>query len=626
MTRALMADHNGPPDAERRDPDAMRAKASHENVGPHLSKEDRWNKHQTPLFHTTLTDWGLRPDLNTEIYDYYNQLGHPTVDGPDVDSESKTPDLRNVLQEDALARQVDDTRVTRWVKKGEIARGTFGKVYLWEKQGLDGGPSSRMVVKDSQTSNFWHDYHAEGELIRQLNESGCKNVVTVFEWLYKPASSLHKAFVRTCYEYAEHGDLGDIGLFYRTRQLLLPEAFLWHIFWSIANALCYCRHGTNQSDKTMPDWDTIVHGDVKPANMLLTPPNDSVDRLYPTIKLCDFGTSFTMPESIPKVRAWKSTFQYGTSGFWAPEVETAKPLENVPGKFRPVAAHRIHGSHSDIYSLGAVMDQLMDLRFNALQNHPDFDNPHVIDYYSPELRALVKACRKTQVYSRPAIYDVYRQTSEAMVKWREAALVEAESVRTGRPYQSQVLFSKADRARFDNDPGFRHSYRKTNRAPLLTGKKTTPVQVESVKSLGKQFKTAPGNFTSTSEPKTEKALSTQSSAFVLPGFGAPERRNLPFAASSLAPASQPLSSQPPPIPTTTKPGNKRPLQEDDANEASNEEEEQQPKRAISRFIEDLPEAPPRPARRTLRRAAAVKRPERRVRFDVDVEEAEAEEE
>ncbi|KAL8926998.1 MAG: hypothetical protein Q9208_002543 [Pyrenodesmia sp. 3 TL-2023] len=740
----------------------MRAKASHENFGFHLSNEARWSKHQTLLFHTTLPDWGLRPDFNTEIYDYYNQLGRSNEDAPAVDSKSRTLDLRHVLQEDALTRQDDGTGVTRWVKKGEIARGAFGKVYLWERQGLSGEPPSRMVVKDSQTSNFWHDYHAEGELIRQLNERGCKNVVTVLEWLYKPASSSHKAFVRTCYEYAEHGDLGDIGLFYRTRQLLLPEAFLWHIFWSMANALCYCRHGTNQSDKTMPGWDTIVHGDVKPANMLLTPPDDSVDGLYPTIKLCDFGASFATPESIPKVRAWKSTFQYGTSGFWAPEVETAKPRENVPGKFRPVAAYRIHGSHSDVYSLGAVIDQLMDLRFSALQNHPDFDNPHVIDYYSPELRALVKACRKTQVYSRPAIYDVYQQTSE--VKWREAALTEANSVRIGRPYQSQVLFSKADRARFDNDPGFRHSYRKTNRAPLLTGKKTIPSHTESVEETApprmnqqvlnsrltepssKQSKAAshPGNVTSTSKSKTEKALSTQPSAFVLPGFGAPERRHSPFAASSLRSppphpgpiifgpldsqvqaareasnltpattpqrpflaattetsqtsvfgvprfglahqqsplttqsrpssafednsdirpsilASPPLfpshtsgststppfyfhtnavspspgaptpsilapASQPPPIPLATKPGNKRPLEEDDADETPNEEEEeeeQQPKRKISRFIEDLPEAPPRPARRTLRRAGAVRRPERRVRFDVDAEEAE----
>ncbi|KAL8742807.1 MAG: hypothetical protein Q9184_008192, partial [Pyrenodesmia sp. 2 TL-2023] len=411
------------------------------------------------------------------------------------------------------------------------------------------------------------------------------------------------------------------------------------------------------SDKTVPGWDTIVHGDVKPANMLLTPPDDSVDGLYPTIKLCDFGTSFTMPESIPKVRAWKSTFQYGTSGFWAPEIETAKPLENVPGKFRPVAAHRIHGSHSDVYSLGAVIDQLMDLRFNCLKNHPDFDNPHVIDYYSPELRALVKACRKTQVYSRPAIYDVYQQTSEAVAQWRDAALAEAKSVRTGRPYQSQVLFSKADRVRFDNDPGFRHSYRKTNRAPLLTGKKTTPIHIESViqtapprsskqllssqstESLGKQLNAAshPDNFTSTSEPKTDEALSTPSSAFVLPGFGAPLMHfHFPPSTISpgaptpsiLAPASHPLSSsQPPPIPTATKPGNKRPLEEDDAKETPTEEEQEQLKRKISRFIEDLPEAPPRPLKRTLRRAGALRRPERRrVRFDVDVEEAEEEEE
>ncbi len=289
--RAPMAEQNGSPDAERTDPNIKRTKASDETVQPHLPNEGRWNKNATPLFHTTLTDWGLRPNLHTEIYDYYKQLGRTSEDGPSEGLESKSHDLREILQEDALAREDGDTVTTRWVKKGEIARGAFGKVYLWEKQGLDGAPPLRMVVKDSQTSNFWHDYHAEGELIRQLNGRGCQNIVTVLDWLYKPASASHKAFVRTCYEYAEHGDLGDIGLFYRTRQLLLPEAFLWHVFRSVANALCYCRHGTNESDQTMPDWDTIVHGDVKPSNMLLTPPSDSINSLY-HVRVIEIGMVF----------------------------------------------------------------------------------------------------------------------------------------------------------------------------------------------------------------------------------------------------------------------------------------------------------------------------------------------
>ncbi|KAL8904129.1 MAG: hypothetical protein Q9207_003480 [Kuettlingeria erythrocarpa] len=563
IAKVLMAKQNGSSNAKRRDSNTKRMKASPETVQHHHSDEHGWNKNATPLFHTALTDWGLRPNLHTEIYDYYKQLGRTSEVIPAEGPESKSHDLREILQEDALTREDGDTVATRWVKKGEIARGAFGKVYLWEKPGLDGAPPLRMVVKDSQTSNFWHDYHAEGELIRQLNGRGCQNVVTVLDWLYKPASASHKAFVRTCYEYAEHGDLGDIGLFYRTRQLLLPEAFLWHVFRSVANALCYCRHGTNESDQTRPDWDTIVHGDVKPMNMLLTPPDDSVNSLYPSIKLCDFGTSFTMPESIPKLRAWKSTFQYGTSGFWAPEVETAKPLQNVPAKFRPVAAHRMHGSHSDVYSLGAVLDQLMDLRFNALKDHPDFDNPHLIDYYSPELRALVKACRRTQVYTRPAIWDVYRQTSEAVVKWRDAVHAEAKSVRAGQPYQSQVLFSKADRARFDNDPGFRHSYGRINRAPLLTGKKTTPepsqTQGETVPGITKhQLLSEPpaelldkkkvkspaptGTSTSINRPKTAPAPSIRASPFILPGFAAPGRRESPFTTSTLQ--SPPSSSAP----------------------------------------------------------------------------------
>lgn len=703
-----------------------------------LRLEARRDNHQAPLFHAFLPQWGLRSNLNTEIYDYYKQFGHTRDYWPSAESETKRFILRDVLEDDASARQEVDKTVTRWVNKGEVARGSFAKVYLWEKQSSDGGPPLRMAVKDSETSRFWQDYHAEGALIRQLNESRCKNVITVFDWLYKPASASHEAFVRTCYEYAEHGDLSDLSLFYRKHQLVLPEAFMWHIFWSMANALCYCRHGTNESNKTRPGWDPIVHGDLKPGNLLLVNPDDATTGLYPTIKLCDFGIAFTMPESNSKVRAWKSTFQYGTRGFWAPEVETANPLRNGPEKFRPVAASRIHGSHSDIYSLGAVIEQLMDLRFNTLKDHPDFDNPHVVDYYSSELRDLVKACMKTRTHSRPAIYDVYQQTCKAMVEWCDAALAEADSVRDGRPFQCQVLWSKADRARFQQNHNFRHAYRKINRAPLLTGKKTIPpparnipvptplrtrkqlLSTQSAESLDNKFKAAwqaGGLHDSIAEP----ASSTQSSAFILPGFGPPNPTPSPFAAStqrsppspptpnpfaslndkvrtawhagnltltansrnaSLADtgtsqssahrvpsfgintnvqppfanqvrssphsyartptilASPPAVSAPTPsilasppafsaqtpatptlraelVPTATKPGvasNKRRLE--------HESPEQQSKRKVSRFIEDLPEAPKAPLRRTLRRVGALRRSdkegsERRVKLEIE---------
>lgn len=82
--------------------------------------------------------------------------------------------------------------------------------------------------------------------------------------------------------------------------LVLPEAFIWHVFYGVANALCYCRHGTNKphSRAREPRWDRIIHGDLKEDNILLAAPDKDCHRLYPCIKLCDFGEEFRKPRSV----------------------------------------------------------------------------------------------------------------------------------------------------------------------------------------------------------------------------------------------------------------------------------------------------------------------------------------
>ncbi|KAL9027475.1 MAG: hypothetical protein Q9196_004012, partial [Gyalolechia fulgens] len=443
-SKANPADKNAFCKADGRGRDLIRA---NESVDPNTTQprqEPRGGSRRTPLFDTGLSEWGLGPLNNAEIYDYYRRLDREGRDDTSVTSAGNVSLLREVLEDDAYARRDDHTSVDQWVQKGEIARGGFARVYLWEKTSIGGGPPLRMAVKDSQASFFWQDYHAEGALIRQLNETGCENIITVLDWLYKPASPSHDAFVRTCYEYAEHGDIEDILRFYRKYQLVIPEAFIWHVFCSTANALCYCRHGTNQSNNMIPRWDTIVHGDVKPANLLLANPNDGADHsLYPTIKLADFGVAYSVQESNVKLRAWKSTFRYGTKSFMAPEVETVNPQFN--GSFNPVPVSNIHGSHSDIWSLGAVIEALMSTRFNALKDHPNFDSPFVEDYYSSRLENLTAACKTYSVRSRPSIYNVYLRTRKGTTGWHNTALAEASNTPASRPFHSQVLFAKADR-------------------------------------------------------------------------------------------------------------------------------------------------------------------------------------
>ena len=71
---------------------------------------------------------------------------------------------------------------------------------------------------------------------------------------------------------------------------------MWHIFYSLANTLCYCRHGTNTVNVHTPiqGWDQIVHGDFKPENVFLAAPDPADSTMYPCLKLGDFGKAFIL--------------------------------------------------------------------------------------------------------------------------------------------------------------------------------------------------------------------------------------------------------------------------------------------------------------------------------------------
>ena len=161
--------------------------------------------------------------------------------------------LSAVLNEDiqALARQ--NEAGFGWQPKRVIGKGASGSVILWEKQSEHGLPL-RMAAKDCLCSPFYKDYCAEAQLTRRLNDLGCKNVISVVEWAYikKPTYRTEGGAVywtmpknRICYEFAEHSDLRSLEKWYRSQGLIFPEPFIWHILYSIANTLCYCRHGTN---------------------------------------------------------------------------------------------------------------------------------------------------------------------------------------------------------------------------------------------------------------------------------------------------------------------------------------------------------------------------------------------
>ena len=85
-------------------------------------------------------------------------------------------------------------------------------------------------------------------------------------------------------EYCDQGNLSDLIQNYVRRNKLnphqppahIPEAFLWHVFESLASALAYIHYGVKGDDLRNPSvplgkdkWPNILHRDVKPDNIFL---------------------------------------------------------------------------------------------------------------------------------------------------------------------------------------------------------------------------------------------------------------------------------------------------------------------------------------------------------------------
>lgn len=140
--------------------------------------------------------------------------------------------------------------------------------------------------------------------------------------------------VQLYFDYYSGGDLSNIIRLYEWNWETIPEAFLWHAFIQLAEAIAFMHTGySRQSQCPQPiTWQPVYHGDIKPANIFLSPPNpnsmDPLCRTYPSLVLGDFGMSSLRPAA-----------GYGTLKYQPPEM----PAVSGP---------------SDVWAAGCVMHSL----------------------------------------------------------------------------------------------------------------------------------------------------------------------------------------------------------------------------------------------------------------------------
>ena len=100
------------------------------------------------------------------------------------------------------------------------------------------------------------------------------------------------------FEYCPGGDLGHLNAMFKKEDRLIPEAFVWHVFLRLAEALAFIHYGYNKQYPNELDakWLTVVHRDVKPQNVFLrTVYSDQPP--FASIILGDFGAATLEPRS-----------------------------------------------------------------------------------------------------------------------------------------------------------------------------------------------------------------------------------------------------------------------------------------------------------------------------------------
>ncbi|KAI9825013.1 MAG: hypothetical protein M1819_006524 [Sarea resinae] len=344
-----------------------------------------------------------------------------------------------------------------------LGAGGQGSVMLWELKASN-QPSILIAVKTARWDESWYlDYNSEGHLTKRLNDAGCENVVRVVEW----ALVRHTKNMRTVYEYTEYGDLHELLQWYRKRSLCLPEAFIWHVFHSMANALLYCKQGSQDPPTDASanyvqgrKWEPILHSDIKPGNILLGAHQGNSGTKYPVCKLADFGLSFTLPNA--KITQFRSASGHGTEGFMAPEVSTH--FSHVRG-----LPYDQQGSHSDVYSLAVTMYHLIEHSRKVIPKHLQRAplkraKDWKIYPYSKDLQRLLLNCVSFDARHRVDIYKLWCYTSDRLALHERLAEDAYEKAKENEEitFPQHLLYFKEVQERYDNDHAYALTYRRSN--------------------------------------------------------------------------------------------------------------------------------------------------------------------
>ncbi|KAI9682407.1 MAG: hypothetical protein M1817_000461 [Caeruleum heppii] len=252
----------------------------------------------------------------------------------------------------------------------------------------------------------------ECDILKSLRH---RNVVRYISSVFCPETP--RALLYT--EWCDQGNLEDVICRYRRQQQFVPEAFIRHVFTSVANALAYIHYGIRDTSRLTTasraaDWQTILHRDLKPGNIFLSSTAISPDAagIYPSVILGDFGLAIR--QDSPR---WMEPAYVGAPMLMPPEGS-------------------LLSTRSDIWALGVCIQQLCRLDDGPLvsfgrnshgrvpstkrgrHRHATWKPRSVGDHYSDALDLMLGQCQFIEAEERPGAVVLAIQLRLAWAKKR----------------------------------------------------------------------------------------------------------------------------------------------------------------------------------------------------------------
>ncbi|CAO0790614.1 unnamed protein product [Mucor circinelloides] len=334
--------------------------------------------------------------------------------------------------------------------QNRIGQGSFAVVYKAQHKDTHKTVAIKCVKRSKLTKKLLENLESEISILTAIRHD---NIVGLIE------CQKTDAHIYLVMEYCSMGDLSHYIKEVRSNKALkgpaggLPESVVRHFLKQLANALLFLRS------------QNLIHRDIKPQNLLLTPSNTPNDDL-PVLKVADFGFARILPN------ASLADTLCGSPLYMGPEILSYKKYD----------------AKADLWSVGAVLYEMVTGRppFRA-QNHIELlkkiqenndkiqfpDERHSDIVIGSDLKDLIRKLLKKnpverasfeEFFSHPAVVlqqpqlihrraSVQVQRSSSKTIQSQSAPTQHQRLKTGSyepPPFAQISSSKPDQRRWSS--------------------------------------------------------------------------------------------------------------------------------------------------------------------------------